>query len=346
MSTPDVTVLGAGIFGLSIAWACTRRGANVRVIDPHGVGAGSSGGIVGAMAPHTPENWNEKKAFQLESLLMAETFWSEIAESGGVNPGFARNGRIQPVPDARGLELAYQRATNADNLWEGKAEWRVVERDAVSSILPDSPTGFYIHDTLSARIHPRKACRALAEAIKAKGGEITEDATASGLVVEATGHAGLKSLSAEFRLPIGNGVKGQAALLDFDLGNTPQVFAETLHFIPHSDGTMAIGSTSEREFESETGTDALLDDLIDKARRILPDLASAPVLERWAGIRPRARSRAPILGPHPEKAETFIANGGFKIGFGMAPKVAQCMADLVLAGKDTVPDSFRVDSVL
>ena len=30
----DLTVYGAGIFGLSIAWDAARRGARVRVIDP------------------------------------------------------------------------------------------------------------------------------------------------------------------------------------------------------------------------------------------------------------------------------------------------------------------------
>ena len=71
----EVTIYGAGIFGLSIAFTCLRRGAKVRVIDPNGPGAGASGGIVGALAPHVPENWNEKKAFLFESLVMAGSFW-------------------------------------------------------------------------------------------------------------------------------------------------------------------------------------------------------------------------------------------------------------------------------
>ncbi|HIF77741.1 MAG TPA: FAD-binding oxidoreductase, partial [Sulfitobacter sp.] len=62
----DVTVRGAGIFGLSVAWACALRGASVQVVDPAGPAAGASGGIVGALAPHVPENWNAKKAFQLD----------------------------------------------------------------------------------------------------------------------------------------------------------------------------------------------------------------------------------------------------------------------------------------
>ena len=42
MATVDVTVRGAGIFGLSVAWACAQRGAKVQVIDPGGVAAGAS----------------------------------------------------------------------------------------------------------------------------------------------------------------------------------------------------------------------------------------------------------------------------------------------------------------
>ncbi|MEO5615955.1 MAG: FAD-dependent oxidoreductase, partial [Cypionkella sp.] len=38
----------------------------------------------------------------------------------------------------------------------------------------------------------------------------------------------------------------------------------------------------------------------------------------------------------------FVANGGFKIGFGMAPKVAEVMVDLVLEGRDAIPEGFRV----
>ena len=49
-----------------------------------------------------------------------------------------------------------------------------------------------------------------------------------------------------------------------------------------------------------------------------------------------------MLGVHPLAPGAFIANGGFKIGFGMAPMVARLMTDLVLEGRDAIPDSFRV----
>ena len=84
-------------------------------------------------------------------------------------------------------------------------------------------------------------------------------------------------------------------------------------------------------------TDHRLDALHRRAVALLPQLAAAPVLARWAGVRPRAATRAPLLGPWPGRPRHFIANGGFKIGFGVAPRVAQVMSDLVLDGHDHIP---------
>ena len=95
-----------------------------------------------------------------------------------------------------------------------------------------------------------------------------------------------------------------------------------------------------------TTTDALLDPVIEKARKAVPALADAKVIDTWAGVRPRARSRAPMLGAWPDRSGHFIANGGFKIGFGMAPKIAQVMADLVLEERNNIPDGFDVAASL
>ncbi|WP_306114774.1 MULTISPECIES: FAD-binding oxidoreductase [unclassified Roseovarius] len=339
----DVTIYGAGIFGLSIAWCCQSRGASVRVIDPHGPGAGASGGIVGALAPHVPENWNEKKAFQLESLLSAEGFWRGVQEVSGISAGYARLGRLQPVPDEAALALANARAKTAVALWQANAIWEVVEA-ADFDWAPITPTGKLIHDTLSARVHPRRACAALAGAITTRGGEIVADGDAEGRVIHATGVAGLQELTASRTRTVGNGVKGQGALLHFDARDMPQLFADTVHIVPHEDGTVAIGSTSEREYDDPRSTDAQLDAVIERAMQAVPVLHGARIVERWAGVRPRTRSRAPMLGAHPLHPGQFIANGGFKIGFGMAPKVGQVMADLVLEGRDTIPCDFRPEA--
>ena len=346
MAMADVTVRGAGIFGLSIAWLCARHGAQVQVVDPYGAGAGSSGGLVGALAPHVPENWNAKKQFQLESLLMAESFWEKVEATGGVSPGYGRTGRLQPINDDRTLELARLREQTAREFWKDEAEWRVCEAASLDPWVPPSATGHVIHDTLSARMHPRRACAALVSALAVMGVEVQQDAPDQGKVVHAKGYAGLLELNEAFGKTIGGGVKGQAALLRFHEGEVPQLYADGLHIIPHADGTLAIGSTSEREFEDGEATDSQLDDVIERARAAVPVLHGAEVIERWAGVRPRAKSRAPMLGAWPGRDGHYIANGGFKIGFGMAPKAAHVMADLLLEGKDSIPEGFRVEDNL
>jgi glycine oxidase len=341
LASVDVSIRGAGIFGLCCAWFCLEAGARVEIVDPSGVASGASGGVVGALAPHVPENWNSKKQFQLESLLMARSFWPMIEELTGLSTGYAPLGRVQPVMGKPGLDLAEQRAASARALWGSHAIWQL-QRDASGWQL-ESPTGYYIKDTLSAHIHPRAACTALAKALKARGCTFSgKPNSPAGATIWATGTAGLEALSQGHTRAMGQGIKGQAALLGLDRLGLPQLFAQSLHVIPHKDGTVAVGSTTERDFTSATSTDEQLEALLDHARQVVPELKNAPVLTKWAGLRPRARSRAPILGAWPGKPGHFIANGGFKIGYGMAPKVGEVMADLVLKGVQSYPDAFDV----
>jgi len=266
---------------------------------------------------------------------MAEGFWAEV---GGPH-GYARTGRLQPIADEAALALARQREKTAAELWGDAARWQVVS--SVPDWAPASPTGYWVQDTLSAHLHPRKACEALAAALRARGVSIQTSGAERGSVIWATGVTGLEALNQPDARPIGAAIKGQAALLKMDRAGAPQLFADGLHIIPHLDGTVAVGSTTENAF-THPDPDTLLDDVIARACTAVPALQDAEVIHRWAGLRPRARSRAPMLGPWPGRTGHYIANGGFKIGFGMAPKVAEVMADLVLERRDAIPPGFEV----
>ena len=345
MARVDVTVRGGGIFGLSIAWACLTRGARVRLIETVGLGAGSSGGLVGAMSPHVPEAWNAKKAFQLDSLLMAAGWWAGVEAASGLPTGYARLGRLQPLADDKAVAAAQRRGVEAQQLWQGRADWQVVPATG-AEWEPASSSGWMVRDTLSARISPRLGLEALAAALREGGAEVLiGGGEEAGAVIHATGLAGLVALSDAFGTSLGSGVKGQALSLRYEARGAPQLFVDGLHIVPHADGTVAIGSTSETTW-SEEGPDAQLDGLRERAVAAVPALAEAEVVALWAGVRPKAASRAPLLGAWPGRAGHFVANGGFKIGFGMAPKIAEVMADLVLEGRDAIPPDFRLDTLL
>lgn len=343
----EIEVLGGGIFGLSVAFACLKRGARVRLVEKSHIGAGASGGILGALAPHTPDNWNDKKQFQYDSLIRMGDYWAEVDGLSGVASGYGQVGRLIAIPDQRQLDLARERIDSAKHFWPDGAEWSVVSAQGMTGLAPICPTGFLSFDTLSARIFPRNACQSLAGAIIALGGEILLGQSSghdADRQIICTGYEGLASLSHEAGAPIGKGVKGQCLLLEHDAHTRPQIFADGIHFVAHENGTLAVGSTSEIDWSGAHLTDDKSDDLLARAIEICPVLHGAKVLERWAAVRPRGRKRAPILGPHPSRKNVYIANGGFKIGFGVAIRVGEVMADLVLDGAADIPASFSLEA--
>ena len=275
---------------------------------------------------------------------MAEQFWREAEQISGLSSGFRRGGRLQPIADQRALELARVRSGSARSNWRGRADWDVLPTCNFAEWCPASGTGYVIFDTLSARLQPKSACLCLAGAIRELGGQIRlGEALVKGQVVWATGYEGLQDLSEDIGRTAGDGTRGQAVSLRHDAGDVPQLFAGGLHIVPHADGTVAVGSIDAGGSDSLHSSSSRAETLLERATEICPSLRGAPVLARWAGVRPRAKSRAPILGPWPGRDGHFVANGGFKIGFGVAPGVAEVMADLVLDGRDRVPSGFRVE---
>lgn len=352
----EVVVIGAGIFGLAVAHACAGRGLRVLVLERGPApGAGASGGIVGALAPHAPDRWSPAKAFQLAALESAGAFWRGIAAETGCDPGYAQPGRVMPLMDARVRDRAEALAVAARDHWPARHIWRVL--DAVPEPLAAGEVGFgAVHDTLSARIAPRRAIAALAAAAAAHGvevrcacdvmaaedgrvqtreGEIVADA-----VVVATGAGPAPGLSPGF-----GAVKGQAALLALPgAADWPLVHGDGLWVVGHRDGTVAVGATSERDFSDPATTDAGLEAVIARAHDLVPALAGATVVERWAGLRPRARRPQPVLGRLPGRGGMFVAGGGYRIGFGIAHQAGGALAAMIAGEAVALPSEFAPEA--
>lgn len=355
----DVLVVGAGIFGLACAHACAGRGWRVIVTEADRPGAGASGGLVGALSPHLPDRWTDAKAFQRDALAAAPAWWGGVAARAGIDPGYAPLGRLLPLGTEAAREQAQARSAEAARNWAGIARWDVLDRGAAPWLDPEATRFGVVHETLSARITPRRALAALQRAIEAQGGEVRAGWRAEALVQgglrfgAGTLHApwiilaagtGLAALRPE--LPT-RGVKGQAALLATPaLRDMPLVQGDGLYIVPQPGDRVAIGSTSETDWTDPTGTDAQLDAVIARARALCPSLAEAPVVERWAALRPRGRRPDPMLGPLPGHPGVLVAGGGFKIGFGLAPAVASVIADMVAGLSPALPRGFRLEDHL
>ncbi len=366
--TSDVLVIGGGIFGLWTARACLARGMTVTLADAARVGAGASGGMVGALAPHAPERWNEKKAFQLDALLGLPARIEALEAETGMSAGYARVGRLVPLSDAAARARARMRAEEARTRWRGAR--LTVEDAGLPGWLEPGPHGAQ-RDDLSARIHPRLCCAALRAAIERAGARVLEGRRmlgwdgaarfadgpiAAGATVIA---AGWESFGLVPGLPAdaGGGEHGQAALLDAQAPEgAPILYDGGVYVIAHARG-VAVGSTSERG-RTDRRTDDALDGVIARARALCPALRGAPVLERWAGVRPRARTRLPAIGPVPrsdagstprsngDRPRLLLATGGFKIGFAIAHRAGEAVAAMIAGDDPRLPAAFLPEALV
>jgi glycine/D-amino acid oxidase-like deaminating enzyme len=72
--------------------------------------------------------------------------------------------------------------------------------------------------------------------------------------------------------------------------------------------------------------------ILDAAIELAPNLASAVIVETWAGLRPGTPDNLPILGPTDIEG-LFIATGHYRNGILLAPVTAKLVRDWVLNQK-------------
>jgi len=366
----DLLVVGAGVAGLWLSIKAARAGLSVTLIERDRIGAGASGGFLGALMPHSPERWNEKKDFQFRALVDLETEIAALENETGLPCGYRRVGRILPLHTERARETALDNIAQARTNWSGRFQFNVAntpDRHDWPSILW-APRGI-VHETLSARLSPP----ALLAALAGRLGQMPNVAVREGVALTGISHrerrAGLSdgsklafghialangvdafSMIAEAQdtpdLDLGGPVKGQAALLDAGAPpDLPVVYHDGVYVLVHENGLVAVGSTSERQFDDPTGTDGQLDDVLKRARKLCPLIRDAPVVGRWAGVRPRAVGRDPMLGPVPGAPHVLAMTGGFKITFGIAHRMADCLLAHVTGSEGPAcPESFSVEA--
>ncbi len=373
-ASAELIILGGGIMGLWAAVKAERLGIETLLVEAGTFGQGASGGLLGALMPHMPDKWNDKKQFQFDALLSLENEIAEIERVTGMACGYRRSGRLIPLPKPHLRTIAQRHSEDAKGSWHQQGRefhWHVMDDPAIAG-WPDASfcEAGLVHDTFAARVSPRGLVSALvaflrsarhvrlvegvgAERIDAAVNRVmfeNGESTAFGRCVVAAGHHAfplIEAISRPLPKPIGQAVKGQAALLKADVDPAlPVIFLNGLYVVAHEGGYVAVGSTSEDMFDEPFSTDAKLDDLIARARVVVPALAGAEVVERWAGLRPKAIDRDPMVGPHPDHRQVIALTGGFKVSFGLAHRLADAALAAATGSEMRIPGSFMLENHL
>ncbi|MEM6677044.1 MAG: FAD-dependent oxidoreductase [Pseudomonadota bacterium] len=372
MKRVDVAIIGAGVFGLRLAWALVARGARVAVLEAEaapGVRAASST-PVGALMPFPrAEPGDPLAALQAEGLALMPQDAAALETATGGSVGYARTGRISPLPDkaARARAEAAAPAARARFAKDEALIWevRTLGTDPDHALLaPSEAAAGVLHESVTARLDAAAYLRALSTAIElAQPGAVivghavtlpstTEEALAAGpagpiradQIVVAAGHQSAALCEGISPAPV-RPVKGQSAMLAADLRDgrsarpVPVIQRPGLFIVQHTGGRVGVGATSEPD-RSDSGTDDALDAVLERARRLVPRLAGARVLSRWSGVRPRPMGRLPVIGPVPGRQALWLATGGHGIGIALAPAMAERLADALTGQPSRLPTAF------
>ncbi len=384
VGTTDVVIAGAGIIGLACALELRRRGAKVTVLERGEPMQEASWAAAGMLAADDPENPAALLALARHSHALYDGFLERIAALSGTSVAYRTHQTLQQIdtPQRSGAHLPD--ATRHRQLSPAQAE----------NHLPGLASGGHSFLLLPERsLDPRDLCLAMPLAVRTAGIDIrtrtavhavsaTSDgvrvATAigpidAGFYLNAMG-AWAGALDHNPRNPdphhAGTAIaprKGQMAVVRMPPqapGLTSVIRSKDVYLVPRGDGRVVVGATVEEAGFDKQVFPEVLDALLARAAVLWPALRGAPIVERWAGLRPGTGDGLPLLGASPPAsascgadgpdriadhtartpARCFIAAGHFRNGILLAPATADVVAALIAGEPPQVAlDAFAPD---
>lgn len=322
----QVTVLGAGVAGLTCAVELAERGVDVEVVDrAERLGAAGCSWYAGGMlAP-----WCELESTEplIARLGMESMQWWRAHL-----PGAVFNGSLVVAHGRDSGELTqFSRRTR-------EFEW--LEGDAVGRLEPDLAGRFnralYFKD--EGHLDPRATLEFLVRRLETLRVPIRFGVTlavapacwgtpsTARQVIDCTG-LGARDVLTDLR-----GVKGEMLLLklhDIRLSRPVRVLHPRmpLYIVPRADGLFMVGATMIESDQATRISARSMLELLSSAYALHPAFGEAEIVEIGTGVRPAFPDNLPRIT---WQNDTLYVNGLYRHGFLLAPALARRVAGILL----------------
>ena len=327
LSKLNITIAGAGIFGLWQAFELARRGhaVTLREAMPEAESGGSSRFAGAMLAPYCEAEAAPEivKQLGLEGLELWKAAFGHVTQKGSLVLAAARD------------QTELRRFAR---LTEGH---RAIDQTEIGALEPDLAGRFAsgLFFPTEGHVSTRHALAALRSELRGLGatlrfGEPVADpvwmaAPSGGVLIDCRG------IAARADIPSLRGVRGEMAVVraaEVRLSRPVRLLHPRfpLYVVPWGSDTYMIGATViEREdFGAVTLRSAL--DLLGTAYALHPAFGEAEILELSAGVRPAFPDNVPRVIV---KGRRLIVNGAFRHGYLMAPALARIAADWLESGR-------------
>ncbi|MRH43909.1 FAD-dependent oxidoreductase [Aquibacillus halophilus] len=355
-------VIGAGILGASTAYHLAKHGASVTIVDRNDKGQATNA-AAGIVCPWLTNRRN-KAWYQLVTggAKYYPTLIEELEAAGETKTGYARVGAINIFDTEEKLDRKMEFALKRKEANPEMGEVTKLSPEQTKALFPPLSEQYgAVHISGAARVDGGALRDALIRgAIRSGATFITGNAslefvgnTITGVRVDTKNYEADKVIvtggvwSKELLAPLGmnflvTSQKAQIVHLEMpktDTSNWPVVLPPyNQYMLTFENGKVVVGATHE----DHAGLDSRVNmagvyEIIDKALRVAPGLATSTYIETKVGFRPFTPGYLPVIGPVPNVNGLLVANGLGASGLTSGPYLGAELSKLAL-GRPTELD--------
>ncbi len=353
--TAGVVIVGGGVIGLAVARALALHGmTDAIVIERAGLGAEASSAAAGMLAPQAEaDSADEFFALCCRSRDLFAHFAQSLLEESGIDVELDTTGTLYLALNEHDYEEIKRRYQ-----WQSRVGLQVEELsgEEVRELEPcvSSQVFAALRFPLDIQVENRRLVSALATSNARLGVRLATGTAVESIRIERNRvmavETSLGFVSCD-RIVIAGGswtsfltgcgqampkiaiepVRGQ--MISF--ATNPIIARHVIYsprgyLVPRRDGRLLAGSTTERAGFDKSVTAGGLKTILTHALEISPAVSTLPIINSWAGLRPRAPDNLPVLGPHAEIQGLMYATGHYRNGILLAPITGDLIASAIV----------------
>lgn len=315
-SHSEITIIGGGVVGLSVAIGLLQAGRRVRVLDGVDGDARASGGNFGLV-------WGQGKGWDFapyakwtgEALAAWPDFASHLKDLSGLDVALDQSGGYEFFTDANELEKFAGMLASQQKHVGNRFSHEVLSGEELRCAMPGVGADVVgaTYSQLDGHVNPLQFLRALRVAVKALGGEVAADAHVSRITSAPNGGfdltfangtttgaekvllcAGLGAMQLAEQLGFQTKVRPQRGelLITEKLGARLPFLSSTIRQV--DEGGVQIGGTKADVGMDDNETLEVMAGLARHAVQVFPALADVRVVRAWGALRVMSPDGYPV----------------------------------------------------